>query len=89
MACVDCAPTMSSPFPAPPLSPVPIGRRFLRHDDGPVASDSERWMLELVRRAGVMSRADLTRASGLSVPGAKSAFGFPTVTSPGLRAWRS
>lgn len=71
MVCVDCAPTMSSPFPAPPLSPVPIGRRFLRHDDGPVASDSERWMLELVRRAGVMSRADLTRASGLSVPGAK------------------
>ena len=28
-------------------------------------------MLEFVRRAGTMSRADLTRASGLSVPGAK------------------
>jgi predicted NBD/HSP70 family sugar kinase len=36
-----------------------------------VCSDSERRLLELVRRAGSPSRADLTRASGLSVPGAK------------------
>jgi len=52
-------------------SATPIGRRFLRDGEGRVASDSERAMLELVRRAGTMSRADLTRASGLSVPGAK------------------
>ncbi|MFY8018040.1 MAG: ROK family protein [Inhella sp.] len=36
-----------------------------------MATLSERSLLELVRRAGTISRADLTRASGLSVPGAK------------------
>lgn len=56
----------------PPLTaPVSIRPRFLRDGEGRVASDSERAMLELVRRAGTVSRADLTRASGLSVPGAK------------------
>lgn len=52
-------------------SPLPISDKFLRPGQDRVASDSERWMLELVRRSGSVSRADLTRASGLSVPGAK------------------
>lgn len=52
-------------------SSISIHSRFLRAGEQRVASDSERWILELVRRAGTLSRADLTRASGLSVPGAK------------------
>jgi predicted NBD/HSP70 family sugar kinase len=52
-------------------SPLPIQPRFLRAGEDRVASETERSMLELVRRAGTVSRADLTRASGLSVPGAK------------------
>lgn len=52
-------------------SSAPVRSQFLRVGETRVASDSERWMLELVRRAGTVSRADLTRASGLSVPGAK------------------
>lgn len=65
LRCIDFA-----PMPTPP-SPAAVGSRFLRPGESRVASDSERWMLELVRRAGTVSRADLTRASGLSVPGAK------------------
>ncbi|HEX6705276.1 MAG TPA: ROK family protein [Albitalea sp.] len=55
----------------PTPAALPIQSRFLRTGEHRVASESERWMLELVRRAGTVSRADLTRASGLSVPGAK------------------
>ncbi len=52
-------------------SSVAISSRFLRAGESRVATASERSMLALVHRAGVMSRADLTRASGLSAPGAK------------------
>jgi predicted NBD/HSP70 family sugar kinase len=45
--------------------------RFRRASGEEVASPSERLILDLVRRAGVISRADLTRACGLSGPGAK------------------
>lgn len=48
-----------------------IASRFCRPADTRVATDTERGLLEHVRRAGSTSRADLTRASGLSVPGAK------------------
>jgi len=64
-ACVDSRPMLTT------VPTVPISCRFQRAGEDRVASDSERRMLELVRRAGTLSRADLTRASGLSVPGAK------------------
>lgn len=54
-----------------PSSSVGVLRRFCRNGEARVATSSERSLLELVRRAGSISRADLTRASGLSVPGAK------------------
>ncbi|PTT91251.1 XylR family transcriptional regulator [Pelomonas sp. HMWF004] len=54
---------------APDLNAV--AARFLRSAQGPVASPSERLILDLVRKAGVIARADLTRACGLSGPGAK------------------
>lgn len=57
------------------MHPVPshtaIAAHFHRPADTRVATASERGLLELVRRAGSTPRADLTRASGLSVPGAK------------------
>jgi predicted NBD/HSP70 family sugar kinase len=53
-----------------PRSPS-LNARFRRAASGEIASASERLILDLVLRAGVMSRADLTRACGLSGPGAK------------------
>jgi predicted NBD/HSP70 family sugar kinase len=44
---------------------------FLRGSGPEVASASERVILDLVRRSDGLLRADLSRASGLSVPGAK------------------
>ncbi len=52
--------------------PTHVRQRFLRNDGTQTASASERLILDLVRRAGAMSRADLTRACGFSVPGAKA-----------------
>ncbi|KQW29995.1 XylR family transcriptional regulator [Acidovorax sp. Root402] len=45
---------------------------FFRHGSQEVASGTERLVLDLVRRSPGMSRADLTRACGLSGPGAKA-----------------
>jgi predicted NBD/HSP70 family sugar kinase len=46
--------------------------RFRRGHGDAAASPSERLMLDLVRKAGVISRADLIRACGFSGPGAKA-----------------
>jgi predicted NBD/HSP70 family sugar kinase len=54
---------------------IPVGAvfaRFYRNERKEVASSTERLVLDLVRRSGSMSRADLTRACGLSGPGAKA-----------------
>jgi predicted NBD/HSP70 family sugar kinase len=52
-------------------SAVPIAPRFFREKSDEVASPSERLMLDLVRSAGDVPRADVIRASGLTAPGAK------------------
>src|SRR5438093_1560188 len=58
----------------PPKDPpaAMVLSRFFRNGSPDVASPSERLVLDLVRRSGTMSRADLTRACGLSSPGAKA-----------------
>ncbi|MCW0448412.1 hypothetical protein NB706_001246 [Xanthomonas sacchari] len=45
--------------------------QYRRRSDGNVAGTSERMLLDLVRCAGQVERADLPRAIGLSVPGTK------------------
>jgi predicted NBD/HSP70 family sugar kinase len=56
----------------PARSATSLHARFLRPHGDTVATPSERVLLDLVRKAGTLSRADLTRASGLSAPGAKT-----------------
>ncbi|CEJ45241.1 Xylose repressor-like protein [Xanthomonas citri pv. bilvae] len=48
-----------------------IRSHYRRRSDGQAAGSSERLLLDLIRRAGQFERADLPRASGLSVPGIK------------------
>ncbi|MGL6721205.1 ROK family protein [Xanthomonas hortorum pv. gardneri] len=48
-----------------------IRSHYRRRNDGQAAGSSERALLDLIRSAGQLARADLPRASGLSVPGTK------------------
>ncbi|WVL65027.1 ROK family protein [Xanthomonas campestris pv. campestris] len=48
-----------------------IRSHYRRRSDGQAAGSSERALLDLIRSAGQLARADLPRASGLSVPGTK------------------
>ncbi|RJU09591.1 XylR family transcriptional regulator [Xanthomonas campestris] len=48
-----------------------IRSHYRRRSDGQAAGASERMLLDLVRCAGQIARADLPRATGLSVPGTK------------------
>lgn len=50
---------------------VAIRSHYRRRSDGQAAGSNERLLLDLIRRAGQFERADLPRASGLSVPGIK------------------
>ncbi|MGJ3699752.1 ROK family transcriptional regulator [Variovorax sp. AFSI2.2] len=46
--------------------------QFLRREGASPVNPNERALLDAIRRSGTISRADLTRASGLSAPGAKA-----------------
>lgn len=48
-----------------------IRAHYRRRGDGHAAGASERLLLDLIRHDGQVARADLPRASGLSVPGTK------------------
>ncbi|WAH64495.1 ROK family protein [Xanthomonas hortorum] len=48
-----------------------IRSHYRRRSDGQAAGSSERALLDLIRSNGQLARADLPRASGLSVPGTK------------------
>ncbi|MCF8869735.1 ROK family protein [Xanthomonas campestris] len=48
-----------------------IRSHYRRRSDGQAAGSSDRALLDLIRSAGQLARADLPRASGLSVPGTK------------------
>jgi predicted NBD/HSP70 family sugar kinase len=57
---------------AAPRHTQDVRQQFRRGSGRDAASASERLLLHLVRKAGVLSRADLTRACGFSGPGAKT-----------------